>query len=75
MTVPMPEPYVPAAPDPTSPTRWGAPVQDYAGRPDGSAPSGWADAVAPVVAMPVIEPASLRVGWLTGQAPEGPDAA
>lgn len=64
----------PAESLPAPPTRWAsAPAPDYAGRPDGAAP--WAEAVEPVIAMPRVEPAALRVGWLTGSRPETDPAA
>ena len=69
---PLPDHYVPgaalpdpAAPFPGSPTRWGAPAQDYAGRPDGTAP--WADADPPAVVPPPVagaEGPQTRPGWL-----------
>ena len=61
----------PAAPFPGSPTTWGAPAQDYAGRPDGAAP--WADVDPPAAVPPAVEPPALRVGWLTAARPD--DAA
>lgn len=77
MDVPMHQHFIPGAalPDPVaplpgSPTRWGAPAQDYPTASDGATGSGWADVVEPPAALPVIEPPALRVGWLTGQRPE-----
>jgi hypothetical protein len=78
MSAPMHDHYAPGSPLPdpaqaSGPTRWGAPVHDYASAPDDSA--AWSDAVELAVAMPVVDPVTMRVGWCGGRAPEGPDAA